>query len=397
MDEKRIEKPVVIIGGGLAGLMAADVLSSYNISVTIIDSQKRVGKKFLIAGKGGLNLTHSENLSSFYTRYQDPDWAEELISQFTPQQLVLWMENLGIKTFVGSSGRVFPEKTYTPAFVLKSWVEALKKQGVQFELNTSLTKTSYPYIHVNQHGKEITLNPKNVIFAMGGKSWPQTGSDGIWESWFNSRSLLPSNVGLNCHWSDYFLKKHEGAVLKYVAVSYGRDSRLGDVIVTKKGLESTPIYHISNKVVKSFEKEKAPIIYVDLKPQDTIKQLLAKVKPNDSWQSCLKKWKLHPIQKDLLVDIFGKKFISQDELAEKIKKIPITIVGHESFDQAISTQGGVKKTNLNQDLSFKKHPKWFAAGEMLDQDGPTGGYLIQHAISSGFVAAKGIISQQKGT
>ncbi|MFT6845783.1 MAG: putative flavoprotein YhiN, partial [Flavobacteriales bacterium] len=129
----------------------------------------------------------------------------------------------------------------------------------------------------------------------------------------------------------------------------------------------------------------------------TIKQLLAKVKPNDSWQSCLKKWKLHPIQKDLLVDIFGKKFISQDELAEKIKKIPITIVGHESFDQAISTQGGVKKTNLNQDLSFKKHPKWFAAGEMLDQDGPTGGYLIQHAISSGFVAAKGIISQQKGT
>lgn len=394
MDTASIEQTVVIIGGGPAGLMAAEKLSYHDIDVTIIDSQKRVGKKFLVAGDGGLNLTHSEPLKNFVTRYEDILWAKQIISNFTPNNFIKWLNQIGITTFAGSSGRIFPNTTFKPAKVLTVWVEKLKKQRVQIITNTQLLKINYPNITIESKGNQYVITPKYVVFAMGGKSWKKTGSNGNWTSLLNHTTLLPSNVGLHLKWSDYFVSKFEGQVLKYVAVTYNNERRLGDVIITKKGLESTPIYHISAAVVKTLSKHKKATIHMDLKPNNSVEQLATKVNENDSWQQCFKKWNLKNCHKAIYVEIFGKENCTGHQLAERIKNIPLSIKGFDSFDEAIATQGGIPKSSLTEQLAFKEWPNWFAAGEMLNQDAPTGGYLIQHAVSSGYTVAQSIIAKQ---
>lgn len=391
MDTSGIEQSIVIVGGGPAGLMAADVLSQQNIPVVIVDSQKRVGKKFLVAGDGGLNLTHSETLNQFYQRYENPDWAKNIISNFTPTDFVSWLNNMGIDTFIGTSGRVFPSNDYTPAKVLSIWINKLKKQGVTFCYNTSLSNINYPHITLNHHEEQFVISPKKVLFALGGKSWSKTGSNGSWEHFFPNTPLLPSNVGLQCVWSPYFLEKFEGQVLKYVGVSYKQQQRMGDIIITKKGLESTPIYHISNQVIKQLVRGDV-VVHIDLKPSLSIAQLLEKVAATDSWQTCFKKWKLAAISKALFVEYAHKKPMNIESLAETVKNLPIVITGHDHFEKAISTQGGIKEEALHNTLNFKHWPHWYAAGEMLNQDGPTGGYLLQHAVSSGFWAGKSMIN-----
>lgn len=390
MDARSIEQTVVIIGGGPAALMAADHLSSNNINVTIIDSQKRVGKKFLVAGDGGLNLTHSEPLQQFIGRYFDEKWAKEIVTQFTPEAFVNWLKQLGIDTFIGSSGRIFPAKTHKPAEVLTAWIEKLKNQGVVFVLNTELTDLNYPTITLKNSSETFQITPKHVILALGGKSWTKTGSTGKWTEFIKYIPLLPSNIGLHTNWSDYFIEKFEGSVLKYVAVTFNDEQRIGDVILSKTGLESTPIYHHSGAVVRSLQNNKEAIIHLDLKPNSSAGQLLKKVNSTDNWQQCFKKWKLHVSQKALYVEVYGKQDCSPPLLAERIKKLPIAISGHDPFDKAIATQGGVPKEDLTINLEFNNWKNWYAAGEMLNQDAPTGGYLIQHAVSSGWVTAKAI-------
>jgi uncharacterized flavoprotein (TIGR03862 family) len=393
MDARSFEQTVVIIGGGPAALMAAEHLSCNNISVTIIDSQKRVGKKFLVAGDGGLNLTHSEPLQQFINRYTDADWAKEMLTQFTPDAFVNWLKQLGINTFTGSSGRIFPAKTHKPAEVLTAWIEKLKNQGVVFLLNTELTAVDYPSITLKNSTETFQLTPKYLILALGGKSWAKTGSTGKWTEFINHIPLLPSNIGLHTNWSDYFIEKFEGSVLKYVAVTFNSEQRIGDVVLSKTGLESTPIYHHSAAVVRSLQNNKEAIIYLDLKPNSSAEQLLKKVNSTDTWLQCFKKWKLHISQKALYVEVYGKQDCSPSLLAARIKKLPIIIAGYDKFDKAIATQGGVSKEYLTKELAFKAWQNWYVAGEILNQDAPTGGYLIQHAVSSGWVAAKDIINK----
>lgn len=393
MDARSIEQSVVIIGGGPAGLMAADVLSKNNVAVTVIDSQKRVGKKFLVAGDGGLNLTHSEPLENFVSRYQDNDWAQQIITQYTPTNFIEWLHQLGITTFVGSSGRIFPEKQFKPAQVLQAWIGTLTNQGVKFITNTQLTNINYPQLTFEKEGNSFQINSTHVIFAMGGKSWKKTGSTGSWTRFLNHEQLLPSNLGLHLNWSPYFISNFEGDVLKYVAVTFKGLRRLGDIVITKSGLESTPIYHISGAVVQTLASIKKATIIIDLKPNQTTNQLLTKVNSNNTWQQCFTKWKLHNSQKALYVEVFGKNACSTELLVERIKNIPLTITDCDTFDKAIATQGGIPKNDLTNELAFKNMPNWYAAGEMLNQDAPTGGYLIQHAVSSGYVAAQAIINK----
>jgi len=393
MDARSIEQSVVIIGGGPAALMAADLLSCNNIAVTIIESQKRVGKKFLVAGDGGLNLTHSEPLQQFISRYFDVKWAKEIVTQFPPEAFINWLNELGINTFTGSSGRIFPAKTYKPAEVLTKWVDKLKHQGVSFECNTELVGIEYPTITLKNSTATFQITPKHVILALGGKSWTKTGSTGTWTAFINHMPLLPSNIGLHSNWSRYFMNKFEGSVLKYVAVTFNNERRIGDVILTKTGLESTPIYHHSGAVVRSLQNNKEVIIHLDLKPHSSAEQLLNKVHDRDTRQQCFTKWKLHNNQKALFVEVFGKEDCTPSLLASRIKQLPITITGYDNFDKAIATQGGIPKADLTINLEFNNWQNWYAAGEMLNQDAPTGGYLIQHAVTSGWVAARDIINK----
>lgn len=392
MDSYNLNRKVIVVGSGPAGLMAAELLSASGVEVYVLEKEKRIGKKFLVAGYGGLNLTHSIPPEQLIEHYQDPLWAKQIISSFPPKDFVQWLHSsLLIDTFTGSSGRIFPDKKIKPAQVLSSWVKRLKHKGVKFLLNTAIEKIDYPHVLVNDQSSKNWCQPKAILFALGGASWEKTGSNGRWRSWFPSTDFLPANTGLTVNWSAYFIKKFEGQALKFVNASFDKKQKTGDIIITHYGVESTPIYHISAEVVNALQRKKTCTVLLDIKPSLTTKQLQQKVKPTDSWQTCFNKWNLSALQKALVVEVIGKNNLTTEYLAEKIKSLPLKIKGYRGFNEAISTQGGVPKTALSKGLELKKYPNWWVAGEMLDQDGPTGGFLIQHAVSSARVAAYNLI------
>jgi len=385
---------VLVVGGGPAGLRAAELTSAAGFRTLLADRMPSVGRKFLVAGKGGLNLTHSEPVEQFITRYGDDAHWRALLADFFPDDSRAWVEGLGIETFIGTSGRVFPT-TKQAAPLLRRWIARLKQQGVDFRLRHEWTGI------VPREGWEVsfrtpkgdgTLHTRAVVFALGGGSWPQTGSNGAWTSILSRAGvavtpLTPANCGYEVDWPATFLREAEGKPLKNIVASAGTESVAGELLVTRYGLEGGALYQLG-RALRAMEK---PALTIDLKPAFTAQQLAAKLNatPTVSLDAAAKAWKLSPAAKALLALC---PVPSANALATLAKGFPLALRGPRPLDEAISTAGGVAWSELNDHLMLLKLPGVFCAGEMIDWEAPTGGYLLQGCFATGTRAARGAMA-----
>jgi uncharacterized flavoprotein (TIGR03862 family) len=401
---------VAVIGGGPAGLMAAQVLAEAGVSVRVFDSMASVGRKFLLAGRGGLNLTHGEPLPAFISRYGEhspevSDW----LHAFGPEAVVQWARSLGVDTFVGSSGRVFPVDLKA-APLLRSWLSRLRRIGVEFSMR-------HRCLGWNEQGLLTFATPhglrqvaaKVVILALGGGSWARLGSDGQWQRWLSDagvslRPLVPSNCGFDVAgpdgkgWSEFFRSRHCGQPFKLVALSFtdslGRSfSRQGEFVATDTGVEGSLIYAASRWLREELERSGSATVTIDLLPDRTLEQVLAEVarpRGSRSLASHLKgRLRLSGIKSALMHELLDKAVWSDARaLAGAIKSVPLRLSAPRPLDEAISSAGGVRlDEGVDAQLRLRVGPaadqSVFCAGEMLDWEAPTGGYLLTACLASG--------------
>jgi uncharacterized flavoprotein (TIGR03862 family) len=380
---------VLIVGGGPAGLMAADYLSKLNYRITIVDQMPTMGRKFLMAGKSGLNLTKNEPFEKFLNNF--PDRSPQLISalkNFTPNDVQTWATSLGINLFTGSTGRVFP--THMKASpLLRTWLSQLDKRGVtRRHKMTAISLNNMSLLFDTEKGQE-QISAKAILFAMGGASWRRLGSDARWLNWLTNvenEKFSASNVGLKINWSHY-IDKYFGEPVKAVSLRSGRVQSQGEIVITQSGIEGGGIYSLSQSIRKGEE------IFLDLLPNWNEKQLIdALQKPirKASWSNYLRKvLNLNNVKQALLRE-FSSDCFSKKQLSVDLKLLRIKHEGLDSIDKAISTAGGVRFDQLDHNLMISKRPGIFFAGEMLNWDAPTGGYLITAALATGLWSAKGI-------
>ena len=396
---------VVIIGGGPAGLMAADVLRSAHIDVSVFDAMPSVGRKFLQAGVGGLNITHSEALQTFCTRYSHRQaLLQPMLDQFPPDALRSWVQQLGIDTFVGSSGKVFPAQMKA-APLLRAWLHRLKESGVRFYLRHQWLGWDHngALLFLTPNG-EITLRPHSTVLALGGASWPHLGSNGNWVSLLAAQGikivpLQSANCGFETTWSLYLREKFAGTPLKSVALTLtdgeNHIQRQGELIISRHGVEGSLIYAFSQTLREQIHYNGNASFTLDLMPHRSIEQLMANlVQPRGSrsLSGHLKsRLGLAGIKAALLHEILSKEDLNNwTVLAHKIKALPITVYKTRPIAEAISSAGGVCFSNLNGHLMLNQLPSVFVAGEMLDWEAPTGGYLLNACFATGLQAGLGV-------
>lgn len=381
-------KRVIIIGGGPAGLMAATQLLKSDCEILLLDQKASVGRKFLVAGDGGFNLTHSETQSEFREKY-DSDWIKQAVRQFSNKDWIKFLKQIGIETKVGSSGKIFPEDAIKPIQVLNAWKQLLEPR-VQFMLNTRFVDFDEKQVEVERDGKLEKIDFDYLVLALGGKSWPVTGSDGLWTSVFEQKGIAlnpfqASNSGLVLY--ENWLGDLEGKILKNIRVSAGNQSCSGDLVCTSYGLEGKPAYAI-NGALRKMEK---PVFNVDLKPQMTLQKVFEVLKKAKNPSQGLKELKLGEVAIFWIRNFVSKqRFLDPKELAKAIKEFSIGIKGFRPIEEVISCAGGVSDAEISESGGLNKFPNVFVAGEMVDWDAPTGGYLIQGCVSSGYVAGKAI-------
>jgi len=396
-----------IIGGGPAGLRAAEVAAQSGMKVTLFDAKPSVGRKFLIAGKGGLNLTHSETLERFVKRYSSQGTKESywtsLLSGFDNTALRSWAENLGIETFIGTSGRVFP-KEFKAAPLLRRWVERLRAQGVHFLTNHKLVgiiKHDDRFtLEFQQHHDKTTIVTDAVILALGGGSWPETGSTGEWVSLLQGLGiaitpLTSANCGWEVTWNPDIIQETEGLPLKNIEVTAGEKTIAGELLITRYGLEGGALYQLG-ATLRSLEK---PSLILDLKPSFTAEELALKIQhtSGDLLDVARESWKLSPAGVSLLRHFNDHHSINSPlGLAKAAKRITIPLTKPRPLSEAISSAGGVPFSELDDSLMMKRLPGLFVAGEMMDWEAPTGGYLLQGCFATGTRAAKGAIEYLEG-
>jgi len=390
---------VAIIGGGPAGLVAALELSD-QFEVDLYEGGRTLGRKFLVAGEGGLNITNSAQGELLMANYSPAGVLEPALSAFAPEALRLWLMELGISTFVGSSGRVFPERGIKPAEVLKAITTALVGKGVRFHTEHRFVGFDEQIRPIVQHAAERTvLVAPCVLFALGGASWPKTGSTGDWVVHFEAIGVrtVPfraSNCGVEVvrHASDLSaaLKVHAGKPLKNIAVSCGDRTIRGEATITEHGLEGNAIYPLIPSVRAALEAEGKAEIIIDLKPDLSEEQIEQKLQ-DAAWKERMARLRLDRPSVALLKAFTPMmRYIDGSTLAHDVKHVRVPVHGLRPIDEAISTVGGIALDEVGEDLSLKKHRHIFVAGEMLDWDAPTGGFLLQGAFSMGFWAAQGM-------
>ncbi len=385
---------LAVIGGGPAGLRAAEVAASAGAQVTLFDAKPSVGRKFLVAGKGGLNITHGEAIERFITRYSGPDqppglWSE-LLADFDPTALRTWAADLGVETFQATSGRVYP-KALKAAPMLRRWIERLRGLGVRFEMNyrCASLESGPPYRLGFENGAAATADA--VIFALGGGSWAKTGSDGAWQSLFeklgiSQNPLAPANCGWEHEWSPEILAAAEGKPLKNLHVRAGDITAVGELMLTRYGLEGGAIYQLG-AVLRAMPE---PAIAIDFKPTFSHDQLVAKMQSvrRDFLREARTRWKLS----DPAHAILSRKiFADADSLAREVKHCVIPLTRPRPIDEAISSAGGVCWNETDSSLMLKKLPGVFVAGEMIDWEAPTGGYLMQGCFATATRAANSAV------
>lgn len=405
------EKNVAVVGGGPAGLMAAEVLGARGIQVHLYDAMPSVGRKFLLAGRGGLNLTHSEPLDKFVERFGERrTQVEALLRRLGPDALRDWAHGLGIETFVGTSGRVFP-KDMKAAPLLRAWLHRLRQAGVQFHmrhrwLGWADAAASATSLRFATPAGEITSQHDAIVFALGGASWSRLGSDGAWAPWLVDRGvdvapLLPANCGFDLVWTPYFAERFAGVPFKSVAISFGdahgrRFARKGEFVATATGIEGSLVYAASALLRDEIALNGSATLLLDLLPDRGSEQVRAAVSHPRGSRSVASHLKsrlgLDGIKMAVLHEVLTRDDMhSPEKLAETIKAVPLRLVAPRPIDEAISTAGGVRFEALDGHLMSGALPGVFFAGEMLDWEAPTGGYLLTASMASGAVAADGVL------
>jgi uncharacterized flavoprotein (TIGR03862 family) len=391
---------VIVIGGGPAGLMAAEAMAERGIAVSVYDSMPSPGRKFLLAGKGGLNLTHSEALGSFIPRYgARAGLFQSLLTEFGPTDLRNWAKGLGINTFVGSSGRVFPDEMKA-APLLRAWVKRLKTQGVVLNVRHRwLGWTEDGSLRFHAPGGEVAVKAEAVILALGGASWPHLGSDGAWEDILAARgieiaSLQPANCGFDLDWSRHFAQRFAGHRLATVALEFEGRRQRGEVTLTETGIEGGCVYALSPLLRDAIATMGLAMATLDLMPdwdEDRILAALSKPRGSRSMSTFLKKaLPLDPAALGLLRELLPKESLDNPILlAAEIKALPLPLLRPRPLHEAISTAGGIRFEDLDSHLMLKSLPGVFVAGEMLDWEAPTGGYLLTGSFATGRRAGTG--------
>lgn len=397
----RLRINTAIIGGGPAGLRAAEVAAAGGASVTLFDAKPSVGRKFLVAGRGGLNLTHAEPRELFATRYTGPGqppglWAT-LLAEFDADALRQWAAELGVETFAARSGRVYPRELKA-APLLRRWVHRLREAGVQFELRhrwTGLRAGARWRVDFQVEGESRTFEADTVILALGGGSWPETGSDGAWISVLEKLGvaiapLNPANCGWELQWPLAVLAQAEGKPLKNITVRAGDMTAVGELLVTKYGLEGGAIYQLG-PVLRAMPE---PVVVIDFKPDHTVELLVKKL--GNCRRSFLaearSRWRLSDATFAILENLPGREpFNSAESIAATVKGCELRLTGPRPLAEAISSAGGIRWSELDSSLMVRRLPGVFAAGEMIDWEAPTGGYLMQGCFSAGTRAARGAL------
>ena len=396
---------IAIIGGGPAGLIAAQRLAEAGRPVTVYERMPTVGRKFLLAGRGGLNLTHSEPVDRFVTRYGAAQaWMEPLIRAFTPDDLRGWSHDLGIPTFVGSSGRVFPDGLKASP-LLRAWLARLAALGVAIRTRhrwAGLADDGRPILH--GPGGEAPVDADTVVLALGGASWPRLGSDGGWAKVLAPRGvaiapLAPANAGFDIAWSPHLRDRFAGTPLKRIALSFAGRTVRGEAMIAAYGIEGGAVYALGAELRPAIEQDGAAEPRLDLRPDMTeaeIVQRLARTGAGDSLSNRLRRaLSLEGPALPLLREAFpAAALATPDGLAAAIKAVPLRLTGIRPLDRAISTAGGIRRDALTAGLELRALPGVFACGEMLDWEAPTGGYLLQGCFATGVAAAQGVLGRR---
>ena len=397
---------IVVVGAGPAGLMAAEVLAGAGAQVTVYDRMPAAGRKFLLAGRGGLNLTHSEPLERFLTRYRPrvPS-LHEAIAAFPPETLRAWCEGLGQDTFVGSSGRVFPKRLKASP-LLRAWLKRLDASGVAFRPRCRWIGWDGGTLLFETSAGVERVRADATVLALGGASWPRLGSDGGWVEILDKAGiavapLRPANCGVTVAWSKVFRERFGGEPLKRIGLSVPGQSVRGEAIVTRTGLEGGAVYALAGGIRDAIEAGRDPVLSVDLRPDfvhGALAESLSGPRSKQSLATFLRKSvKLAPVAIGLLHEsqigaparLSG---LTPAELANLIKKVPVPLTGLAPIERAISTAGGVAFDEIDARFMLRRRPGVFVAGEMLDWEAPTGGYLLQGCFATGVAAARGALA-----
>ena len=391
---------VAVIGGGPAGLMAAEVLATQGLAVDLFDAMPSVGRKFLLAGKGGLNLTHAEAFETFVSRYGERAAVlQPLLQRCSPEAVRAWAAGLGVETFVGTSERVFPVDMKA-APLLRAWLHRLRVQGVRLHMRHRFTGWGEDgALQFSSPGGPLALKPAATVLALGGASWSRLGSDGAWWPWLQARGiglarLRPSNCGFDVGWSVFFSQRFAGQPLKGVAIDFEGRRQLGECVVTASGLEGSLVYAFSAALRDAVARDGQARLALDLLPArslDWVTQELAHARGSRSLSTHLKtRLGLAGVKAGLLWELVPKAMqVDAPRFAALIKGLPITVTAPRPLDEAISTAGGVCFESLDTRLMLTAMPGVFCAGEMLDWEAPTGGYLITACLATGLAAGLG--------
>ena len=396
---------IAVVGGGPAGLAAAEVLAQAGRPVTLYERMPSLGRKLLMAGRGGLNLTHSEPLERFLGRYHPAGSLDAAITAFPPDALRGWCADLGEPTFVGSSGRVFPE-SFKASPLLRAWLARLDGLGVRIRTRHRLVGLGEDLSFETPDGPS-RVRPGATLLALGGASWPRLGSDGLWVPLLEGLGaevapLEPANAGFAVAWSGTFRERFAGAPLKRVALSLGDTTVRGEALVTAGGIEGGAVYALSRVLREAIAARGRARLAVDLRPDLTraaLARRLAQARPGDSTATRLRKAAgLSPVAAGLLREAAGTALpATPEDLAGLIKAAPLELTAPAPIARAISTAGGVRAAGLDARGMMRARPGLFLAGEMLDWEAPTGGYLLQGAIAGGRAAAAGMLDWLRET
>ncbi|MEH3127767.1 TIGR03862 family flavoprotein [Agrobacterium cavarae] len=395
-------KQIAIIGGGPAGLMAAEELSTSNMDVTVYEAMPTVARKFLMAGKSGLNITHGEDYARFTTRFGASEARlKSALDTFTPQMLRDWAEGLGQETFVGTSGRVFP-KAMKGSPLLRAWLSRLTERGVAIKVRHRWAGLRDGALLFDTPDGQIEIKPDAVLLALGGASWPRLGSTGEWvqglrEAGVDIADFQPANCGFDVAWSEHFRERFAGEPLKSVVTSSDAGRFEGEFVITRHGVEGALIYAHAAALRDSLREGCRTVLTIDLAPgrsEERIARDLAPASSKDSFSNRLRKSVgLSPVKVALLRECASPQQMSASELARLIKAVPLAVSAPRPIAEAISSAGGIRWESIDQNYMLKSLPGFFVAGEMLDWEATTGGYLLTACFATGKAAARGLLNR----
>ncbi len=391
---------VAIIGGGPAGLMAAEQLSRAGHAVTVYEAMPTVARKFLLAGKTGLNITHSEPYERFVTRYgAAAHWLRPMLDGFSPDEVRQWAEGLGSETFTGTSGRVFPTAMKASP-LLRAWLKRLEAQGVTILTRHRWIGFDGNACRLHTPAGEQSVEADAVLLALGGASWPRLGSDAVWVPWLRAQGVdvapfRPANCGFDCAFSDVFVERFAGEPVKSVSATSAAGTTQGEFVISRNGIEGSLIYAHAGALRDTLERDGKAALTLDLAPGRTLARLardLARQDTKASFSNRLRKGTgIEGVKAALLREAIADiGTLAPDDLAAAIKALPLPVVAPRPIAEAISSAGGVTFASIDENLMLKALPGTFVAGEMLDWEAPTGGYLLTACLASGRTAARGI-------